>query len=190
MALPNDYATQSCSLARALEVIGERWTLLIVRDAFFGVRRFGDLAAHLQMPRAVLAGRLKRLTEEGLLDRVQGNGRWEEYELTDKGIALWPTVRALTAWGEEHYAGEGARRVYLHALDDGRLDARSQCLTCGAVVGAPDTVIAPGPGLAPPSEEDDPITKALAAPHRLLTPVRTHGDVRVLQAADQMPSSV
>src|ERR1700753_1084550 len=70
MALPNDYAGQACSLARALEIVGERWTLLIVRDAFFGVRRFGDFAAHLGIPRAVLAERLKSLTAAGVLARV------------------------------------------------------------------------------------------------------------------------
>ena len=68
MALPNDYAGQACSLARTLEVIGERWTLLIVRDAFFGVRRFGDFAAHLGIPRAVLAERLKSLTAAEVLE--------------------------------------------------------------------------------------------------------------------------
>ena len=72
MALPNDYAGQACSLARALEIVGERWTLLIVRDAFFGVRRFGDFAAHLRIPRAVLAERLKSLTAAGVLTRGTG----------------------------------------------------------------------------------------------------------------------
>ena len=65
MALPKDYADDRCSLARALEVVGERWTLLIVRDAFFGVRRFGDFAAHLEIPRAVLTSRLAALVAAG-----------------------------------------------------------------------------------------------------------------------------
>ena len=66
MALPNDYAGQACSLARSLEIIGERWTLLIVRDAFWGVRRFADFIDHLGMPRAVLASRLKALIAAGV----------------------------------------------------------------------------------------------------------------------------
>src|ERR1700684_1700595 len=66
MPLPHDYAIQQCSLARALEVVGERWTLLIVRDAFFGVRRFGDFAHHLRIPRAVLAQRLETLVAHGV----------------------------------------------------------------------------------------------------------------------------
>ena len=67
MPLGSDYAGQTCSMARALEIVGERWTLLIVRDAFFGVRRFADFAAHLDIPRAVLSGRLKALVEAGVM---------------------------------------------------------------------------------------------------------------------------
>src|SRR2546423_15667325 len=67
--LGKDYEGQDCSLARALEVVGERWTLLIVRDAFYGVRRFSDFAAHLDIPRAVLSDRLAGLVEDGLMQR-------------------------------------------------------------------------------------------------------------------------
>ena len=69
MPLPRDYERQSCALARALEVVGERWTLLIVRDLFLGVRRFGELQAHLDVPRAVLSGRLATLVDTGLVER-------------------------------------------------------------------------------------------------------------------------
>src|SRR5689334_13383651 len=96
MALPSTYADGNCSLARALEIVGERWTLLIVRDAFYGVRRFGDFATQLDIPRASLATRLKSLVEEGVLARDEDA---KEYRLTPKGIALWPAVRALMAWG-------------------------------------------------------------------------------------------
>src|ERR1700678_2543451 len=102
MALPKDYAGQRCSLSRALEIVGERWTLLIVRDAFFGVRRFGDFAAHLDIPRAVLTARLATLTEAGVLAVVPGAHGHDEYALTGKGADLWPAVRALLAWGGEH----------------------------------------------------------------------------------------
>ena len=73
MALPKDYTGQGCSLARTLEVVGERWTLLIVRDAFFGVRRFGDFAAHLAIPRAVLTHRLSALVTDGVLAVAPGS---------------------------------------------------------------------------------------------------------------------
>ena len=72
MALRSDYPDQACSLARSLEVVGQRWTLLILRDAFYGVQRFDDFASHLKVPRAVLSERLKSLTADGLLERVRG----------------------------------------------------------------------------------------------------------------------
>ncbi len=175
MALPNDYAGQACSLARTLEVVGERWTLLIVRDAFFGVRRFGDFAAHLGIPRAVLAERLKSLTAAGVLARVPVTGTGsahQEYELTAKGVALWPAVRALTAWGDEHYAPAGPRRLLWHADDDAPVDANGHCTSCGAAVAAQDTVVAPGPGLASAEPAPDAVSVALTRPHRLLEPLR------------------
>ncbi len=175
MALPNDYAGQACSLARALEVVGERWTLLIVRDAFFGVRRFGDFAAHLQIPRAVLTDRLKSLTAAGVLTRGTGGEAspvHPEYELTSKGLALWPVLRALTAWGDEFYAPAGPRRVLWHAADEAPIDAAGHCTRCGAAVGPADTVMAPGPGLAATAAAHDPVTVALGSPHRLLEPLR------------------
>lgn len=172
MALPSDYAGQGCSLARTLEVVGERWTLLLLRDAFYGVRRFGDFAAHLGIPRAVLASRLKSLVETGVMARVPGAGAREEYELTDKGAALWPVVRGLMEWGDEHYAPAGPRRVFMHADDDGPVDASGRCAVCGAFPGVQDLVVAPGPGLPPPEGQPDLVTVALATPHRLLQPLR------------------
>ena len=96
MALPNDYAGQTCSLARSLEIIGERWTLLIVRDAFWGVRRFTDFIDHLRIPRAVLASRLNSLTASGVMTRVAGE-RHLEYELTGSGLPGAPRPRGAMA---------------------------------------------------------------------------------------------
>ncbi len=172
MALPKDYLSESCSLARALEVVGERWTLLIVRDAFFGVRRFGDFAAHLGVPRAVLAGRLDALAQAGVLAAVPGAHGRDEYVLTGKGLDLWPAVRALLAWGDEHYSDTGPRRVFRHAADDGTVAADSRCATCGTAVGVADLLVAPGPGLAAAPGGSDPVSTALAAPHRLLEPIK------------------
>ena len=176
MALGKDYATQQCSIARALEIVGERWTLLVLRDAFYGVRRFGEFAAHLAVPRAVLTDRLATLVEAGVLERrpETGTGRREVYVLTAKGIALWPSVRALTAWGEEFYAAEGGpRRVFRHVGDEAPLDAGGRCTGCGADVPVEDVLVTPGPGLPPPAGNADPVTAALARPHRLLTPLLT-----------------
>ncbi|MFF9850519.1 winged helix-turn-helix transcriptional regulator [Streptomyces litmocidini] len=176
MTLPRDYRGQTCALARSMEIVGERWTLLILRDAFYGVRRFGEFAAHLGVPRAVLTDRLATLTEAGVLARRPGTGtgRREVYGLTPKGVALWPAVRALTAWGEEFYAAEGGpRRVFLHARDEAPLAPDGRCTGCGAAVPVQDVLVAPGPGLAAPAPDDDPVTTALVRPHRLLTPLLT-----------------
>src|ERR1700742_2261854 len=171
MVLPRDYAGQACSLARTLEVVGERWTLLIVRDAFFGVRRFGDFATHLGLPRAVLTDRLCALVAAGVLAKVPGKGRRSEYELTAVGVTLWPVVRSLMTWGDDHSAPDGARREFWHSLDGGALDRAGRCADCGVVVGVEDTVVAPGPGLGAPAETADPVSVALTRPHRLPKPL-------------------
>ncbi len=172
MALPSDYSRQACSLARSLEIVGERWTLLIVRDAFYGVRRFGDFAAHLDIPRAVLTGRLKTLVAEGVLEKVPGAGGHDEYALTEKGTKLWPVVRDLMAWGDEFYSPQGPRRVLSHAADGGRVDTDGRCEACGAAVPPADTLIAPGPGFDPRNRRADPVSLAFGEERRLLQPVR------------------
>ncbi|MCR6483654.1 helix-turn-helix transcriptional regulator [Amycolatopsis sp. OK19-0408] len=169
MALPREYTNQACSMVRALEIVGERWTLLIIRDAVFGVRRFSDFVEHLGIPRAVLTERLEFLIGEGVLARVAGPGKRSEYELTAKGEALWPVVRALSAWGDEYYAPRGRRRVFVHAGCEGEVTQTGSCLRCGAEVPLAETVMTPGPGLTPPG---DPVSTVLADPRPLLRPVR------------------
>lgn len=171
MALPREYTHQACSMARALEVIGERWTLLIVRDAVFGVRRFSDFLEHLGIPRAVLTERLEFLVSEAVLTRVPGPGKRSEYELTAKGLALWPVIRGLASWGDEYYAPAGRRRVFVHESCGGEVTPTGTCLRCGADVPVAETVMTPGPGLPPPSPQDDQVTATLAHPHRLLAPM-------------------
>ena len=171
MPLPHDYAIQQCSLARALEVVGERWTLLIVRDAFFGVRRFGDFAHHLRIPRAVLAQRLETLVAHGVLGPVRGSHGHEEYVLTAKGLSLWPVVRGLLVWGDTHYSRSGPLRVFRHVSDDGEVGPDGTCLSCGTVISVTDLVVTPGSGLTS-AGPDDEITAALAGPHCLLDPIR------------------
>ncbi len=111
--LPRTYDDQNCSVARALEVLGDRWTLLVIRDAFLGVRRFDDFQRNLGVARNVLSDRLQRLVDEGLLERQRYQERPErfEYRLTEKGIDLWPTIITLMKWGDRYYAPpEGAPR--------------------------------------------------------------------------------
>ncbi|MDO9377212.1 MAG: helix-turn-helix domain-containing protein [Nocardioidaceae bacterium] len=170
MALGSGYAGQDCSLARALEVVGERWSLLVVRDCFFGVRRFSDFAAHLDISRAVLTDRLGSLVEAGVLRREQVAGH-HEYVLTDAGLALWPALHALAAWGGEH-AVPGAQpyRLFTHDRCGGRLDAVGRCAACDVVPAPSEVVSEQGP--APRRGRDDAVSAALVGPRPLLVPVR------------------
>ncbi|WP_326565172.1 helix-turn-helix domain-containing protein [Amycolatopsis rhabdoformis] len=172
MSLPSTYADRNCSLARALEIVGERWTLLIVRDSFYGVRRFGDFATQLGIPRAVLTNRLKLLVHEGVLTRDDSAGT-VDYVLTDKGVALWPIVRSLINWGDEFYSPAGAKRTLRHDADGALLDHEGRCEKCGELVAAGDVRIEPGPGFRPSDTEPDPVSAALNVPRRLLDPIST-----------------
>lgn len=171
MALGKDYEGQSCSLARALELLGERWTLLIVRDAIYGVRRYSDFLARLDTPRAVLSDRLHRLTEAGVLDRVRYSDAppRDEYVLSPSGRRLWPIIVALSAWADENLTGDGPCRIFHHAGRCGRrLDDAGACPHCGAVA-LEEIEMTPGPGLD--SARTDTVSLELRAPHRLLAPV-------------------
>lgn len=170
MALGTDYAAQDCALARALELLGERWTLLIVRDAFYGVRRYGDFLTHLDMPRAVLATRLRALVEAGVLDRTPYQPHRYEYTLTERGRQLWPALNALGHWGGEHMSPLGPCRVYRHVGCDARVDHIGVCPACGRYAPPEELVAHPGPGAGTP-HRDDPVSVALRGPHRLLTPL-------------------
>ena len=102
--LRRDYDGQNCSIARALEIVGERWTLLIVRDAFLGLRRFEEFQESLSVARNVLTDRLNRLVDEGVLERVRYSERPERYEyrLTKKGRDLNVALAALRQWGDDY----------------------------------------------------------------------------------------
>jgi DNA-binding HxlR family transcriptional regulator len=169
--LGKDYQRQDCSLARALEVIGERWTLLIVRDAFYGVRRFNDFHAHLDIPKAVLSDRLSGLADDGILERRRDPdhaGR-HIYELTPAGRDLWPVLHALLVWGGQHRSPNS--RTFKHATCGTTLDDAGRCSTCQLTPGPEDIVMEPRPGRG--TLRDDVVSSALRAPHRLLDPVET-----------------
>ena len=102
--LRRDYDGQNCSIARALEIVGERWTLLIVRDAFLGLRRFDEFQENLGIARNVLTDRLNRLVDEGILERVRYSERPErfEYRLTRKGRDLHLALTGLRQWGDTY----------------------------------------------------------------------------------------
>ena len=108
--LKRDYEGQNCSIARALEIVGERWTLLIVRDAFLGLRRFDQFQESLGIARNVLTDRLNRLVEEGILERVRYSERPERYEyrLTQKGRELNIALAGLRQWGDNYLSEQAA----------------------------------------------------------------------------------
>jgi DNA-binding HxlR family transcriptional regulator len=170
MALGTDYANQDCSLAKALELVGERWTLLILRDCFFGVRRFSDFLTHLDMSKAVLSQRLSRLVESGLLERAPSGGR-EEYVLTESGRALWPALYALTQWGEAQTSPGGPRRIFAHAQCGTDLVVTGSCPACGRVPPPEELEMRPGPGSSP-QPRAHPMSVALRGPRRVLEPLR------------------
>jgi DNA-binding HxlR family transcriptional regulator len=134
--LKRDYPTQYCSMASTLEVIGERWTLLIVRDIFLGIRRFDDLQRDLGVARNILQNRLEGLVDHGILVKrpYQERPVRYEYRLTTKGADLWPVLVSLLHWGDR-YAIDGERPVILqHRECGGELDDRRRCVACGVDV--------------------------------------------------------
>jgi DNA-binding HxlR family transcriptional regulator len=150
--LGNDYSSQACSIAGALEVVGERWSLLIVRNVFLGLRRFDQIQQNLGIARNVLQTRLQRLTEQGVLERRQYQQRPPRYEylLTEKGMDLWPTMVALMQWGDRHAAPAGGAAVLLeHRGCGGRVDEHRVCERCGARLTARQSRALPGPGASP-----------------------------------------
>lgn len=109
----------NCSLAQTLSVIGEHWTLLVVRDAFFGLRRFDQFQKSLGIARNVLSDRLKKLVRAGVLDKSEGPGH-PEYRLTEKGLALQPILIAMTQWGDTYLPSPTGRRLTFVDRRDGK----------------------------------------------------------------------
>ena len=147
--LPRTYDTQVCSIARTLERIGDRWTMLVIRDAFLGVRRFDDFQRDLGIARNVLTDRLGRLVDEGILERHAYQERPErfEYRLTEKGVDLWPVLVSLMKWGDRHSPSpDGPPTLIVHRTCGGEVDARFRCERCGEDVDARGAEAMPGPG--------------------------------------------
>jgi DNA-binding HxlR family transcriptional regulator len=149
--LGRDYPDQLCSIANSLEVIGERWSLLIVRDVFNGNRRFGELQTSLGVARNVLSARLQRLVDEEILERrrYQESPSRYEYFLTEKGLDLWPTLIALLNWGDRYSPSPGGPpKLIRHKACGGAVSERGVCEECGRVLTARDAIQVPGPGRA------------------------------------------
>ncbi len=129
----------NCSIARTLDVVGERWTLLVLRDAFNGTRRFEDFAASLPIARNVLTDRLATLVDNGILTRERYQQRPDrfEYRLTPRGFDLYPVLIALLQWGDRHLAGEAGPPLFLEHRDCGHpISATVTCSGCAEVLSA------------------------------------------------------
>jgi DNA-binding HxlR family transcriptional regulator len=118
-----DYETQDCTIGATLGIIGEKWTFMVLREAFNGVRRFADMQQRTGAPRQVLSDRLRHLVREGILRKVPyqeaGQRSRSEYRLTEKGIELFPVIVALLEWGNKHAAAPGGPIVLLQHRDCG-----------------------------------------------------------------------
>ena len=141
---------QNCSIARTVAVLGERWTLVILREAFNRRRRFDDIQRDLGIARNILADRLQTLVAEGILERRAYQQRPErfEYRLTDKGRDLYPVLIALMQWGDRYTAGEAGPPVELiHEPCGQHTQPRLVCDHCGEPIDPRDVRPQPGPGL-------------------------------------------
>jgi DNA-binding HxlR family transcriptional regulator len=149
MPLRSDYAGQDCALARSLEVIGERWTLLIVRDAFHGLTRYDEFLKSLGVATNVLSSRLSKLVDAGVLERAEPRGA---YTLTAKGRDLYPVVLTLMAWADRHEPGPGGPEVLiLHTDCDHEAGGALRCEHCGGAVTLDNLKVVPAEGtLTPP----------------------------------------
>jgi DNA-binding HxlR family transcriptional regulator len=147
------FAGMHCSVARTLEIIGEWWTLLILRDAFLGVRRFDDFQSRLGIARNVLTDRLNTLVEHGILERRRYQERPErfEYGLTEKGRDLHPVLVSLLRWGDRWTAGEAGPPLLLEHRSCGQdMTPVLVCPHCKEEITAASVRAHPGPGAAPP----------------------------------------
>lgn len=145
----NELDKEACSLTRTLSVIGDRWTILILRDCFLRVRRFEDFQERLGIGRGILADRLRQLTDAFILTKVayQQKPTRYEYRLTAKGKDLYPVVMAMVHWGDVHMAGrKGVPIVHHHRACGEIFHPILGCSHCGEEVHPRDVDVLPGPG--------------------------------------------
>ncbi|MFD7027389.1 winged helix-turn-helix transcriptional regulator [Streptomyces sp. NPDC059917] len=147
-------STENCPVQRALDVVGEKWTLLILRDAVGGVRRFDDFHRHIGLSEAVLSDRLRKLTSAGVLKtspyQEPGSRSRNEYRLTRKGWDLWPVLVALSQWGEAHALGpEGPVMEVRHTDCGSPVRVAVQCSAEHTALSPGDVTATLGPGARP-----------------------------------------
>jgi DNA-binding HxlR family transcriptional regulator len=149
-----EQSADNCSVARTLAVIGEKWTILVLREVFNGLRRFDEIQDHLGIPRPILSDRLRRLVDEGVLTRSEyrepGQRTRHEYRLTETGRELQTVLLALMEWGDRHPAAPGGPALVVRHRGCGEpLHVELVCAAGHAVTSARDVAGEPGPGARP-----------------------------------------
>ena len=146
-----DYDTTNCAIGATVAMIGEKWTFLVLREVFNGVRRFDDMQRRTRAPRQILSDRLARLVEQGLLRKVpyqeHGQRSRHEYRLTSKGLDLYPVLVALMQWGDRYEAGpEGPPVLLQHRACGEPVRLQLSCRAGHVLESARDVTPVPGPG--------------------------------------------
>jgi DNA-binding HxlR family transcriptional regulator len=158
------FTDQNCSIAGALEILGERWTLLVMREVLLGRRRFADIRRHVGVAPNILSDRLQTLVDQGLLERRLYSERPESYEYlpTPKGVDVNPVLVALLQWGDEHATPpHGPPRVFVHAACGHDARPELHCAHCGDAIESRDLKVRPGPGA-----DADQLAESLLPPER------------------------
>lgn len=154
---------EQCSLARTVAVIGDRWSLLVLRECFLRTRRFEEFQSRLAITRHLLADRLKKLVKFGVLRRVKYQDRPARYEyiLTQRGLDLYPILMAIVHWGDIHMVDERGRPLlHEHKTCGHTFDPVMVCSECGEPLTAKAVHVHPGPGAPPQPDERDQATKS------------------------------
>jgi len=145
----SELASERCSISRTVSVIGDRWTLLILRDCFLRIRRFDEFQARLGVTRHILADRLKKLVDGGVLAKTPYQDRQtrNEYRLTQKGLDLYPVLMGLVHWGDTYSVGKAGRPMLHRHLGCGHLfDPVLTCSECGELLDPRQVRVTSGPG--------------------------------------------
>lgn len=143
------FTGQNCSIARALEIVGERWTLLVLRELLLGRRRFEEIRRRTGIATNILSDRLQTLVDHGIARRDEHG----EYRPTRKGVELQPVLMALMEWGNRHAAPDGAPRVAVHTACGHDAQPRMHCSHCGEWLDPRETAVRPGPGASEAQRE-------------------------------------
>jgi DNA-binding HxlR family transcriptional regulator len=146
-----EFAKEPCNVARPVALLGDAWTLLVLRQAFMGTRRFDDFQAALNVSRALLSDRLRKLVDAGILRREPYRDAVrtrEQYRLTEKGLDLYPVLMALRQWYDRHEAEGEPIALYRHRGCGGLTEVLHRCSDCGEELTAREVSPEPGPGMA------------------------------------------